>query len=87
MANPPEGVRPGDKKGPSGDFICRRKVHIRCRLGLHSWYLESAMFSGALVCSLCGKYQDENDQRALEAEQAAWANGTLEYNPYGHRDD
>lgn len=46
---------------------------LRCVLGLHSWYTDSAWFSSAERCRNCDGAQDEQEMSRLESERQIWA--------------
>lgn len=47
---------------------------VWCRIGLHSWCYDSALFSSVRRCNRCGGVDDERAARQLERESAAlWA--------------
>lgn len=50
----------------------KTKLPLLCRLRLHSWTVDSAMFSHAAQCSRCLIYKNSKDQERLELERKLW---------------
>jgi hypothetical protein len=45
---------------------------LRCRLGWHQWFTDSAMFVHARCCNFCHVYQDPIGADDLKRERALW---------------
>ena len=45
---------------------------LRCKIGFHQWFVDSAMYSHAECCNFCGTYRDADDKRRLDEERAMW---------------
>lgn len=43
-----------------------------CRLGLHQWYGDSAIFSSVDRCSRCLAVKDEDAAKRLDQERQLW---------------
>lgn len=60
--------------------MAEAKKGLLCKLGLHRRiYHDSAMFSSARRCGVCGDYVNPAEGRALERERELWTNGVLSY--------
>ena len=46
---------------------------LRCRLGLHRWSRDGAMFSSAVICDYCEKPAKPHDAARLALERELWA--------------
>lgn len=46
---------------------------LRCKLRLHSWFMDSAMFSSCLICNYCGKAESKRDHERLALERRLWS--------------
>ncbi len=57
----------------SSDNAAKSKKPLRCRIGLHAYFLDSAMFTSAMVCNRCSEPQDEQAYADLQHERELWS--------------
>lgn len=50
----------------------KNRKPLRCKLGLHQWSRDAAMYSSADVCNCCGQYADDEAAQRLELERELW---------------
>jgi hypothetical protein len=48
------------------------KTPFFCRIGLHRWFLDCAMFNSVDRCDMCGKVRDEWRGERLDRERSLW---------------
>lgn len=46
-----------------------RGLPLRCRVGLHAWFLDCGLIRSAYRCNLCGAAQDRDAAAGLAAER------------------
>lgn len=46
-----------------------------CRVGLHSWYSDGAMFTAADRCERCNRWRRREDGAEVERERGYWQAG------------
>lgn len=45
---------------------------LRCALGFHSWYLDSALIFSVRRCNFCKKPDNDFNEQALQRERDMW---------------
>jgi hypothetical protein len=48
-------------------------MRLRCKVGLHQWYTDSAMFSAVCRCNYCPAVGNRTEAAVVDQERALWA--------------
>lgn len=49
-----------------------KNVRLLCKLGIHQWFTDGAMFSSVRRCNLCPAVDNERDAAELCRERGLW---------------
>lgn len=52
--------------------MSKNKRPFLCRIGLHQWYIDGAMFTRADRCNNCDEWKHPVEGRRVELERDAW---------------